>query len=153
MYQQENGKIALGSGGLTGQGFLQGRMTQDPSHPVPANENDMILTVAGEEFGYIGAMLVILLLAALIVKVVFVGLKARDNVGYLMCSGVAVMLLAQMFINVGMELSILPVIGITLPFFSAGGSSSLCIYIALGFVLSVYRYSKVPRDALFYADL
>lgn len=153
MYQQENGKIALGSGGLTGQGFLQGRMTQDPAHPVPANENDMILTVAGEEFGFIGAMLVILLLAALIVKIIFVGLKARDNVGYLMCSGVAVMLLAQLFVNVGMELSILPCIGITLPLFSAGGSSSLCTYLGIGIVLSVYRYSKVPRDALFYADL
>lgn len=151
MYQQNNGKIAMGSGGLTGQGFLQGKMTQ--GRLVPENQNDMILTVAGEEFGFIGAMVAILLLSALIVKIIFNALKARDNVGYLMCSGVAVMLLAQVFVNVGMELSILPCIGITLPLFSAGGSSSMCTYIALGIVLSIYRFSKVPRDTLFYADL
>ena len=151
MYQQNNGKIAMGSGGLTGQGFLQGKMTQ--GRLVPENQNDMILTVAGEEFGFIGAMVAILLLSALIIKIIFNALKARDNVGYLMCSGVAVMLLAQVFVNVGMELSILPCIGITLPLFSAGGSSSMCTYIALGIVLSVYRFSKVPRDTLFYADL
>ncbi len=151
MYQQNNGKIAMGSGGLTGQGFLQGKMTQGKL--VPENQNDMILTVAGEEFGFIGAMVAILLLAGLIVKIIFNALKARDNVGYLMCSGVSVMLLAQVFVNVGMELSLLPCIGITLPLFSAGGSSSMCTYIALGIVLSVYRFSKVPRDTLFYADL
>ena len=67
-----------------------------------------------------------------------------------MCMGVAVMLWAQVLVNVGMELSILPCIGITLPLFSAGGSSSLSIYLALGIVLSVYRFSKSQRNALFY---
>lgn len=150
MYQQTNGKIAIGSGGLFGQGFLKGQMTQ--SGAVPENRNDMILTVAGEELGFVGAMAVVLLLAVLILRVIFIGLKARDNVGYLMCMGVAVMLLAQVFVNVGMELSLLPCIGITLPLFSAGGSSSLSIYIAVGIVLSVYRFSKNQRNALFYTD-
>lgn len=150
MYQQNNGKIAIGSGGLFGQGFLQGQMTQ--SGTVPENKNDMILTVAGEELGFVGAMAVILLLAVLILRIIFVGLKARDNVGYLMCMGIAVMLLAQVFVNVGMELSLLPCIGITLPLFSAGGSSSLSIYLAVGIVLSVYRFSKNQRNALFYTD-
>ena len=117
---------------------------------IAENQNDMILTVAGEEFGYIGAMAVILLLAVLIIRVVFVGLKARDNVGYLMCMGVAVMLFAQLIVNVGMELSLLPCIGITLPLFSSGGSSSLSIYLAIGIVLSVYRYSKNQKNSLFY---
>ncbi len=148
LYQQTNGKIALGSGGLLGQGFLKGTMTQSGS--VPENENDMVLTVAGEEFGYIGAMAVILILLILILKVLNTGLHARDNVGYLMCSGISVMLFAQMFINVGMELSWLPCIGITLPLFSAGGSSSLCIYLALGIAMSVYRYSKAQSQSLFY---
>lgn len=150
MYQQTNGKIAIGSGGLFGQGFLQGKMTQ--SGAVPVNQSDMILTVAGEEFGFVGAMAVILLLAALILRVITVGLKARDNVGYLMCMGVSIMLFAQLLVNVGMELSLLPCIGITLPLFSSGGSSSLSIYLALGIVLSVYRYSKNQKDALFYTD-
>lgn len=150
MYQQSNGKIAIGSGGLFGQGFLQGKMTQ--SGAVPVNQSDMILTVAGEEFGFVGAIAVILLLTILILRVITVGLKARDNVGYLMCMGVSIMLFAQLLVNVGMELSLLPCIGITLPLFSSGGSSSLSIYLALGIVLSVYRYSKNQKDALFYTE-
>lgn len=150
LYQQTNGKIAMGSGGWFGQGFLNGSMTQ--SGAVPVNDNDMILSVAGEEFGYVGTMIVILLLLILTLRVLFTGLKARDNVGYLMCSGIAVMLFAQIFINVGMELSILPTIGITLPLFSAGGSSSICIYLALGIEMSVYRFSKSQNRALFYTS-
>ncbi len=152
MYQQTNAKIAIGSGGWFGQGFLNGRMTQSDPKLVPANQNDFIITVAGEEFGFVGAMAVILLLALLIIRVFSAGLKARDNVGYLMCMGVGVMLLGQVFVNIGMALSLLPCIGITLPLFSAGGSSSLSIYLALGIVFSVYRYSKNQTNALFYSD-
>ena len=148
MYQQNNGKIALGGGGLFGQGYLNGRLTQ--SGLVPVNETDMILTVAGEELGFVGAMAVILLLAVLIVRIMFIGLKARDNVGYLMCMGVAVMLTAQLIVNVGMELSLLPCIGITLPLFSSGGSSSLSIFLALGVAFSVYRFSLNRKETLFY---
>ncbi len=148
MYQQNNGKIAFGSGGMFGQGYLQGDMTQ--SGLVPENQNDMILTVAGEEFGFVGAVIALLLLAGLVLRMITTGMKARDNVGYLMCCGIGVMLLAQIVVNVGMELSLLPCIGITLPLFSAGGSSSLCIYLALGIELSVYRYSRMPADTLFY---
>ena len=148
MYQQTNGKIAMSSGGLLGQGYLHGDMTQ--SGMVPENQNDMILTVAGEELGFVGAMAVILILGFLVLRVIKCGLNSRDNVGYLMCSGIAVMLFAQVLVNVGMELSLLPCIGITLPLFSAGGSSSLCIYLALGIEFSVYRYSRMPRETLFY---
>lgn len=148
MYQQTNGKIAIGSGGLFGQGFLQGNMTQ--SGAVPVNESDMVLTVAGEEFGFVGAVGALLILFFLVLRVMKIGIKARDNVGYLMCCGIAVMLFAQILVNVGMELSLLPCIGITLPLFSAGGSSSLCIYLALSIEYSVYRFSKMPRETLFY---
>ncbi len=148
MYQQTNGKIALGSGGLFGQGYLQGDMTQ--SGAVPENQNDMILSVAGEEFGFIGAIAVIMILGYLILRVMKTATNARDNVGYLMCSGIAVMLFAQVLVNIGMELSLLPCIGITLPLFSAGGSSSLCIYLALGIAFSVYRFSQAPDETLFY---
>lgn len=110
MYQQNNGKIAMGNGGFLGQGFLKGDMTQ--SGAVPENQNDMILSVAGEEFGFIGALAVILILTILILRVGQTGLRARDNGGYLMCSGIAVMLFAQTFVNIGMELSLLPCIGI-----------------------------------------
>lgn len=148
MYQQTNGKIAMGSGGLLGQGYLQGDMTQ--SGAVPVNESDMVLTVAGEELGFVGALCALLILFILVLRVLKIAMHARDNVGYLMCSGIAVMLFAQVIVNVGMELSLLPCIGITLPLFSAGGSSSLCIYLALGIEFSVYRYSRMPRETLFY---
>lgn len=148
MYQQNNGKIALGNGGLFGQGYLNGDMTQN--NAVPENQNDMILTVAGEELGFVGAMFVILILGFIILRVMKTALRARDNVGYLMCSGIAVMFFAQVVVNVGMELSLLPCIGITLPLFSAGGSSSLCIYLAVGLELSIYRYSRRPSETLFY---
>lgn len=148
MYQQTNGKIAMGSGGLFGQGYLQGDMTQRGM--VPENQNDMILTVAGEELGFIGAIAVICILGFLVMRVIKCGLSSRDNVGYLMCSGIAVMLFSQVVVNVGMELSLLPCIGITLPLFSAGGSSSICIYLALGIEFSVYRFSRMPKDTLFY---
>ena len=148
MYQQTNGKIAIGSGGLFGQGFLQGNMTQ--SGAVPVNESDMVLTVAGEEFGFVGAVGALLILFFLVLRVMKIGIKARDNVGYRMCCGMTVMLFAQILVDVGVELSLLPCIGITLPLFSAGGSSSLCIYLALGIEYSVYRFSKMPRETLFY---
>ena len=148
MYQQTNGKIALGSGGLLGQGYVKGSMTQ--SGAVPENQNDMILSVAGEELGFIGALFVVLILGFLVLRVLKTAMSARDNVGYLMCSGISVMLFAQMLVNIGMELSLLPCIGITLPLFSAGGSSSLCIYLALGIALSVYRYSRTTQETLFY---
>lgn len=148
MYQQTNGKIAIGSGGWFGQGYLQGDMTQGGA--VPVNESDMVLTVAGEEFGFVGLAAALLILFVLVLRVLKIAMRARDNVGYLMCSGIAVMLFAQIIVNVGMELSLLPCIGITLPLFSAGGSSSLCIYLALGIEFSVYRYSKSTHEALFY---
>lgn len=138
----------MGSGGLWGQGFLQGDMTQ--SGAVPVNESDMVLTVAGEEFGFAGAVCAVLLLLFLVYRVLRTGMSARDNVGYLMCSGISVMLFAQIVVNIGMELSLLPCIGITLPLFSAGGSSSLCIYLALGIAFSVYRYSETSKETLFY---
>ena len=92
----------------------------------------------------------VLILFFLVLRVIKIAMNARDNVGYLMCGGIAVMLFAQILVNVGMELSLLPCIGITLPLFSAGGSSSLCIYLALGIEYSVYRFSRTPRETLFY---
>ena len=150
MYQQTQGKIAIGSGGLLGKGFLKGDLTQATVGGVPENQNDMILSVAGEELGFIGALAVVLLLGFLVFRMIKTATNARDNVGYLMCSGIAVMLFAQVLVNVGMELSLLPCIGITLPLFSSGGSSSLCIYLAIGIELSVYRFSQTTRETLFY---
>ena len=109
---------------------------------MPEAENDMILSVFGEELGFIGCMAVMLLFLLLVFRVIKVAQMANDNPGKTICIGVAAMIASQVIVNVGMCLMLLPCIGITLPFMSAGGSSNLCIYIAMGVVFSVYRFNK-----------
>ena len=146
IYQQKRGLAALGGGGVTGQGFLQGSLTQTPN-AIPEAENDMIFTVIGEELGLIGCIIALLILTFIVLRIINTG--RHDNVGNIkiMCYGVAAMISGQVIINVGMCLMLLPVIGITLPFFSAGGSSNLCIYFAVGLILSFYRYNQ-QRDLI-----
>lgn len=141
IYQQQRGMTALGSGGITGQGLFQGTLTQTPN-AIPEAENDMIFTVVGEELGLVGCFVVLLLLTVIVIRIART--SKHDKVGNtkVMCYGVASMIAGQIIINVGMCLMLLPVIGITLPFFSAGGSSNLCIYIAIGLILSFYRYNQ-----------
>ena len=109
----------------------------------------MIFTVVGEELGFVGCIVVLGLLLAIAIKILVVGKKAISVTGKLICSAVAVMIITQVVVNVGMVLKLLPVVGITLPFMSAGGSSNLCIYIAIGMVLSVYRSSQFREPVEF----
>ena len=140
IFQQERGMNAVSSGGAFGTGLFNGTYTQNGL--VPESENDMIFTVVGEELGFVGCIVVLGLLLAIAIKILFVGKKAVSVTGKLICNAVAVMIITQVVVNVGMVLKLLPVVGITLPFMSAGGSSNLCIYIAIGMVLSVYRSSQ-----------
>ncbi|MCL2508963.1 MAG: FtsW/RodA/SpoVE family cell cycle protein [Oscillospiraceae bacterium] len=140
IYQQNQGINAMGSGGFTGKGLFQGPYTQNGL--VPESKNDMIFTVVGEELGFLGAFLLLGVLLFLIVRLAWNGRRTKDAASRMLCYGTAFMIAAQTVINVGMCLKILPVIGITLPFMSAGGSSNLCIYIAVGIALSVYRFNK-----------
>lgn len=144
-YQQLKGLNALGSGGFWGQGLFKGTYTQNGI--VPESENDMIFTSIGEETGFFGCVIALLLLFAICYKMIKTGKKAKDFSAQLACYGVAAMIAAQVVINVGMCLMVLPVIGITLPFFSAGGSSTLCLYIGIGLVFSIYRYNR-SREAV-----
>lgn len=141
IYQQQRGMTALGSGGITGQGLFNGTLTQTPN-AIPEAENDMIFTVIGEELGLVGCFVALLLLTSIVIRIART--SKHDKIGNtkVMCYGVATMIAGQIVINVGMCLMLLPVIGITLPFFSAGGSSNLCIYIAIGLILSFYRYNQ-----------
>lgn len=141
MYQQEQGIKALKNGGLTGQSLFHGTLTQQ-ANAIPEAENDMIFTATGEELGFIGCVLAIAVLLAIALKIISVGRHSRYGATSLMCYGMAAMIMSQMIINIGMCLKLLPVIGITLPFFSAGGSSNLCIYIGIGLVMSIYRFDK-----------
>lgn len=146
IYQQQQGLSAIGSGKLTGQGLFNGTYTQ--AGLVPESQNDMIFSVVGEELGFIGCIALLLFIMLIIFKIVSIGRKSINNVGRLMCYGVALMIAAQTIINVGMCLKVMPVIGITLPFLSSGGSANLCIYLSIGLVLSVYRTSidRTPTE-------
>lgn len=139
IYQQKNGITAIGSGGLTGQGLFKGAYTQ--AGVVPESRNDMIFTVIGEELGFVGCIAALGLLSFIAIRMLIIGRKSRERSTNLICSGMAAMIFGQMVINVGMCLMLLPVIGITLPFFSAGGSSNLGVYLGIGLVLSIYRHN------------
>lgn len=139
IYQQEQGLNAIVTGGVFGKGLFQGTYTQ--SGLVPESENDMIFSVIGEELGLVGCFAVLLMFVLIVIRIVKTGRNANDGTVSLMCNGVAAMIMSQVIVNVGMCLELLPVIGITLPFLSAGGSSNLCIYIAVGLVLSLKRYT------------
>ncbi len=148
IYQQNMAIKAMQNGGWTGMGLFKGTYTQ--SGIVPERQNDMVLSVICEEFGYIGALVLLLLFVLLIVKIISVGRKSQSYTARIVCSGVAFMLGSQIMVNIGMCTKLLPVIGITLPFISAGGSSTLCIYLALGLILSIYRSSfEVPMGSSF----
>lgn len=145
IYQQLRGINALGSGGFFGQGYLNGTYTQ--AGIVPEVENDFIFTAIGEETGFFGCIIALGLLFTIVFKMIKTGKEARDFSASLACYGIASMIVAQVIINIGMCLMLLPVIGITLPFFSAGGTSTLCLYIGIGLVFSIYRYNR-SREAV-----
>lgn len=137
-FQQWMGRIALANGGITGQGLFRGELTQ--AQGVPEGHNDFIFVSIGEELGLLGCLVVLILLTAICLRCVRIARLSPDESGMYIASGVFAMLFAQSVINIGMCTSVLPVIGITLPFFSAGGSSLLCLMCSMGVVLSVYKH-------------
>ena len=146
-YQQNQAINAIGSGKVTGKGLFNGTYVQNAA--IPEAKNDMILSVSGEEFGFLGAIAVIAIIAIIVIKIMLNAKAAKDGHGYFIDMGIASMIIGQTLINVGMCLRLLPVIGITLPFFSAGGSSNLAVYLAIGVVMSVYRQSKKAEEYAF----
>ena len=136
IYQQQRGEIALGSGGIFGNGLFTGRY-----YSVPNAHNDFILSWIGNVAGFVGCCVVLGVLLAIIIKTFATGAGSEDMLGSFICAGIGGALLAQIAVNVGMNLRVLPVIGVTLPFYSAGGSSVLMLYICVGLVLSVYTHN------------
>lgn len=134
-WSQLQSQIAIGNGGMFGQGFAQGTQTQYGFLSEP--QNDFVFSAIAEEFGLFGACLVFLLLLLLIWRVVRIGINSQDNFSRLYASGFATLLIAHIFINVGMNLGLLPIIGLSLPFVSYGGSSLIVTYIGLGVLLSI----------------
>ena len=137
-WQQTRSILAIGSGKLTGQGFLNGTQTQSTSeHALPARHTDEIFAVCGEEFGLIGCTIVLIILFAIIIRCFLVARNARSHLSAYIAMGFGAMLLIQTVINVAVCLYVFPVVGLTLPFFSYGGSSILTLYAAMGIVSGV----------------
>lgn len=132
-------RLALASGQITGQGLFNG--TQSQGTTIPFKHTDFIFAVIGEELGLLGCLAVILLLLAIIIRCVYVGIKSGSRIKALFCIGIAAMLAFQTFENIGMNVGLTPVIGLTLPFFSYGGSSTLSILSAMGIVSGIRRTS------------
>ena len=134
-YQMNCSLRALQNGGVSGQGLYNGTMVQ--SGTLPMRQNDFIFSATGEELGMLGCLAVLVLLGAIIIRIIYVGIKSGNYMNRLICVGVAGMLTTQILINVGMCLGLLPVIGLTLPFFSYGGSSIVTMFIAMGIVSGI----------------
>ena len=143
-WQQYQGKVSIASGGLSGSGLYNGSRVEYGI--VPEQENDFIFTVAGEELGFIGCMILMILLFSIILKIILNAKQTNDAQGKYICCGVFAMIASQTIINLGMVLGFLPVIGITLPLFSSGGSSALATLIAIGLVQSVRNHNEDDMD-------
>ena len=146
LYQQQQGINAIGSGRLRGKGLFKGTVY------VPVQETDMIFSAAGEALGFFGSMAVLLLLALVVFRLISVSRHTRNLRARLLCAGVALMISAQSIVNIGVCLKLLPVTGITLPFFSAGGSANLSLYLTLGLALTVFRHQNEHEDTQSYFD-
>ena len=145
-YQQIQGKLSIGSGGLFGTGLFKGPRVAN--NVVPIQESDFIFSVAGEELGFVGCVLIILLLLLLIFRIGFIARKCNDTIGSFICFGFIGLILSQTIFNLGMCLSLLPVMGVTLPFFSVGGSSASCLYFGIGIAQNVYLNSNKTAPIL-----
>jgi rod shape determining protein RodA len=138
-YQQQQSKIAIGSGGKTGRGA---RASQVPDGFVPESNTDFVFAAVGEEYGFVGAGIVLLLYALLISRTLRVLVMAKDLFGSLIAAGVAAMLMFQVFVNVGMTIGIMPITGVTLPLMSYGGSSVIATLLGVGLLQSIYVQAR-----------
>ena len=149
-YQATRSINAIAGGGLTGQGLYHGTQTQAGS--IPAQRTDFIFAVIGEELGFLGCFLCIVLLTAIVLRIIYIGVRSQSYFYRQICVGIAGMLLFQILTNIGMCLGVMPVIGLTLPFFSYGGSSMLSMFIAMGVISSV-RLHPSPDSQQRYLQL
>ena len=136
-YNTLQARIAIGSGGWFGQGLFSGPQTQGKY--VPAQRTDFIFTVAGEELGFLGSALIIFLISMILYRLTKIALNSPDRFGRLAAAGVAGWFAIQAFENIGMNLGIMPVTGVPLPFVSYGGSSMFVSWMALGLVVAIGR--------------
>ena len=136
-YNAAQAKIAVGSGGMFGQGLFHGQLIA--GNFVPAQQTDFIFTVAGEELGFVGTSVIVFLLGVVIIRALRIASRADDLFGLLVASGIAMWFAFQSFVNIGMTIGIMPITGLPLPFVSYGGSAVFADMIAIGLLQSVHR--------------
>jgi len=137
-YQITQAKIALGSGGFLGKGYLQG--SQSRLNYLPEKQTDFVFTMIGEEFGFIGCMAILGLYIGLIALLLRTGLQLKYRFSKLMIFGISMMLFLYLFVNIGMVTGMLPVVGSPLPLISYGGTAMITVFIAMGLVISAVIY-------------
>jgi rod shape determining protein RodA len=142
-YQVRQALIAVGDGGFWGRGWHQGKQTALQFLPPGAAHNDFIFSVIAEEKGFVGSLGVLTLYAVVLFTGIRIAGQARDRLGKMIAVGVVTLIFSHVFINIGMNIRIVPVTGIPLPLLSYGGSSVLGSLIALGMLQNVYMYRKV----------
>ncbi|MFA5880695.1 MAG: rod shape-determining protein RodA [Eubacteriales bacterium] len=133
--------ISLGSGGLWGKGLYQG--TQTRLNFLPEQKNDFIFSVVGEEFGFAGALALLILFYIFVFRGIRIAMRSKDMLGTLLATGIVSMIVFHLLVNIGMAAGIMPITGIPLPFFSYGGSSMLANLIGVGILLNVYVRRQV----------
>jgi len=141
-YQQEESKIAIGSGQKIGRGP---NASQSKLGYVPENHTDFIFSAVGEQYGFVGAGLVLALYGLLIWRALRILVMSKDLLGSLVAAGVAAMLMFQVFVNVGMTIGIMPITGVTLPLMSYGGSSVITTLLAVGLLQSIYIQARASQ--------
>jgi len=140
-------KIALGSGGLTGRGYMQG--TQSYLNFLPEKQTDFIFTTLAEEFGLMGALGLLSLYVVIIAYGIGIALRSRNHFGRLVAMGITMTFFLYVFINIAMVTGLVPVVGVPLPLISYGGTAMVTILIGFGLLISVYvhRDVRIPRRA------
>jgi rod shape determining protein RodA len=141
-YQQEESKVAIGSGQKTGRGV---NSTQIKGNYVPEDDTDFIFAAVGEQYGFVGAALVLSLYALLIWRTLRILTMSKDLFGSLVAAGILAMLMFQVFVNVGMAVGIMPITGVTLPLMSYGGSSVITTLLAVGLLQSIYNQARASQ--------
>lgn len=137
-YQQLNSVMAIGSGQLTGKGYNSDTTTSlKNGNFISEPQTDFIFAIIGEELGFVGCCVVIILLLLIVIQCIFIGMRAKDTSGRIICAGVASLISIQSFINISVATQIFPNTGISLPFVSYGLTSIVCFYMGIGFVLNV----------------
>ena len=141
-YNVAQATISVGSGGLTGKGWAQGIQNAHGYLPRGVAHNDFIFSVIAEESGFVGSAMVVILYTVVFISGIRVAGQARDRLGRLLAVGVVVMLFSHVFVNIGMNIRLMPVTGVPLPLLSYGGTSIVCSLLALGLLQNIQLHQR-----------